>query len=77
MVKERMLRGVISMPSNIFATTGTNVSIIFLDREHNADDGYQQAIDYAIDLDVPFAYATNGIELIEKESLFYQGFFLF
>lgn len=33
-VNERMLRGVISMPSNIFATTGTNVSIIFIDREN-------------------------------------------
>ena len=33
-IKERMLRGVISMPSNIFATTGTNVSILFLDREN-------------------------------------------
>lgn len=31
-IKERMLKGVISMPSNIFATTGTNVSIIFLDK---------------------------------------------
>lgn len=31
-IKEKMLRGVISMPSNIFATTGTNVSILFLDR---------------------------------------------
>ena len=29
-----MLRGVISMPSNIFATTGTNVSILFLDCEN-------------------------------------------
>lgn len=34
LVNERMLRGVISMPSNIFATTGTNVSILFLDREN-------------------------------------------
>ena len=34
MVNERMIRGVISMPSNIFATTGTNVSILFLDREN-------------------------------------------
>ena len=32
-IKQKMLRGVISMPSNIFATTGTNVSIIFLDKE--------------------------------------------
>lgn len=30
-VEHRMLRGVISMPSNIFATTGTNVSILFID----------------------------------------------
>jgi type I restriction enzyme M protein len=28
-----MLRGVISMPSNIFATTGTNVSILFLEKD--------------------------------------------
>ncbi|MDD3417727.1 MAG: class I SAM-dependent DNA methyltransferase [Lachnospiraceae bacterium] len=35
-VGERMLRGVISMPSNIFATTGTNVSILFID-ESNKD----------------------------------------
>ncbi|MGG4343691.1 HsdM family class I SAM-dependent methyltransferase [Paenibacillus lautus] len=34
LVKERMLRGVISMPSNIFATTGTNVSILFIDCEN-------------------------------------------
>lgn len=33
-IKKRMLRGVISMPSNIFATTGTNVSILFLDKEN-------------------------------------------
>jgi type I restriction enzyme M protein len=33
-VGDRILRGVISMPSNIFATTGTNVSILFLDKEH-------------------------------------------
>ena len=32
LVDERMLRGVVSMPSNIFATTGTNVSILFIDK---------------------------------------------
>ncbi|OOF59123.1 HsdM family class I SAM-dependent methyltransferase [Rodentibacter genomosp. 2] len=32
LVENKMLAGVISMPSNIFATTGTNVSILFLDR---------------------------------------------
>ncbi|WP_421326110.1 HsdM family class I SAM-dependent methyltransferase [Aeromonas veronii] len=31
LVKHKMLAGVISMPSNIFATTGTNVSILFID----------------------------------------------
>ncbi len=34
LIKNKMLRGVISMPSNIFATTGTNVSIIFIDKEN-------------------------------------------
>lgn len=37
MVKSKMLAGVVSMPSNIFATTGTSVSIIFLDR-NNTDE---------------------------------------
>ena len=31
LVKYKMLAGVVSMPSNIFATTGTNVSILFID----------------------------------------------
>lgn len=31
MVDDKMLRGVVSMPANIFANTGTNVSILFLD----------------------------------------------
>jgi type I restriction enzyme M protein len=34
LVQERMLAGVVSMPSNIFATTGTNVSILFMDRSN-------------------------------------------
>ncbi|MCG9648775.1 type I restriction-modification system subunit M [Vibrio brasiliensis] len=31
LVDNQMLAGVVSMPSNIFATTGTNVSILFID----------------------------------------------
>ncbi|MEA4936357.1 MAG: class I SAM-dependent DNA methyltransferase [Paludibacter sp.] len=31
MIKRHILRGVVSMPSNIFASTGTNVSVLFLD----------------------------------------------
>ncbi len=32
------LKGVVSMPSNIFATTGTNVSILFLDKTADNDN---------------------------------------
>lgn len=38
LVEARMLRGVVSMPSNIFATTGTNVSILFLDKANTKGD---------------------------------------
>jgi type I restriction enzyme M protein len=37
LVKHKMLAGVVSMPSNIFATTGTNVSILFIDAINKAD----------------------------------------
>lgn len=37
LVDEKMLAGVVSMPSNIFATTGTNVSILFIDDSNNGD----------------------------------------
>lgn len=38
LVESKMLRGVISMPSNIFATTGTNVSILFIDKTNIKGD---------------------------------------
>ncbi|MCU0417561.1 MAG: type I restriction-modification system subunit M, partial [Cytophagaceae bacterium] len=38
LVEQKMLRGVISMPSNIFATTGTNVSILFIDNANKKGD---------------------------------------
>lgn len=37
LVKHKMLAGVVSMPSNIFATTGTNVSILFVDASNQGD----------------------------------------
>lgn len=37
-VEKKWLKGVISMPSNIFANTGTNVSVLFIDKA-NADGG--------------------------------------
>lgn len=37
LVENKMLAGVVSMPSNIFATTGTNVSILFIDGANKSD----------------------------------------
>lgn len=36
LVERNMLRGVVSMPSNIFASTGTNVSVLFIDMRADA-----------------------------------------
>jgi type I restriction enzyme M protein len=35
LINEKMLAGVINMPSNIFAKTGTNVTVLFIDRNNN------------------------------------------
>lgn len=37
LVNEKWLRGVVSMPSNIFATTGTNVSVLFIDKQNKGE----------------------------------------
>ena len=37
------------------------------DRKHAPADGIQQAIDYAHDLDLPFAYSTNGEKFVEHD----------
>ncbi|MFT5419919.1 MAG: type I restriction enzyme M protein [Candidatus Endobugula sp.] len=37
LIDEKMLAGVVSMPSNIFANTGTNVSILFIDKTNKED----------------------------------------
>lgn len=42
-IDEGWLRGVVSMPSNIFANTGTNVSVVFIDKANN--DGQVILID--------------------------------
>lgn len=36
-VENRIVYGVISMPSNVFANTGTNVSVVFFDNSRTAD----------------------------------------
>lgn len=37
-VDDHIIFGVVSMPSNVFATTGTNVSALFFDRTEKTDD---------------------------------------
>jgi len=38
LVEAKMLQGVVSMPGNIFATTNTNVSVLFLDKANTEGD---------------------------------------
>ncbi|MBQ6654602.1 MAG: N-6 DNA methylase [Erysipelotrichaceae bacterium] len=38
-IDNQWLKGVISMPSNIFANTGTNVSVLFIDKGNKVIDG--------------------------------------
>ena len=37
-IDDKIVYGVISMPSNVFANTGTNVSVLFFDNRRNHDD---------------------------------------
>lgn len=56
LVNEKMIAGVVSMPSNIFATTGTNVSILFLDRP-------------APDTPAPDAACRDSVVLVDASAL--------
>jgi len=56
LVDEKMIAGVVSMPSNIFATTGTNVSILFLDRP-------------APDTPAPGAACRDSVVLVDASAL--------
>ena len=38
LIDNKMLKGLVSMPSNIFATTGTNVSVLFIDKENSTGE---------------------------------------
>lgn len=38
LIDDHMLRAVVTMPNNIFSTTGTNVSILFIEKKDNCDD---------------------------------------
>lgn len=37
LIEKKWLKGVVSMPSNIFATTGTNVSVLFIDKSNKKE----------------------------------------
>lgn len=41
--------------------------------DHSAMEGYQQVLEYAEILDVPFAYSTNGTDLIEEDLILHQN----
>lgn len=41
--------------------------------DHSAMEGYQQVLEYAEILDVPFAYTTNGIDLIEEDMILHKN----
>ncbi len=40
---------------------------------HSAMEGYQQVLAYAEILDIPFAYTTNGIDLVEEDLIIHQN----
>src|ERR1700722_107778 len=63
LVDDRMLAGVISMPSNIFSTTGTNVSILFIDASNNE----QVVLIDATNLGTKIKEGKNQKTLLSKE----------
>lgn len=66
LVENKWLKGIVSMPSNIFATTGTNVSIIFIDKTNNSDDSKVVLVD-ASSLGTKVKDGKNQKTLLSKE----------
>ncbi len=67
MIDENILAGVVSMPSNIFATTGTNVSIVFVNKKMGKK---QPILVDASNLGTPVKDGKNQKTLLsEKEEL--------
>lgn len=83
LVTNKMLAGVVSMPSNIFASTGTNVSIVFIDDSNDGDvvlidasnlgekvkDGNNQKTVLSSDEEQQIVTAFNNKEVIEDLSV--------
>lgn len=66
LVDNKWLKGVVSMPSNIFATTGTNVSVIFIDKTNNSDDSKVVLVD-ASSLGTKVKDGKNQKTLLNKD----------
>lgn len=45
LIDEKWFKGCISMPSNIFANTGTNVSVLFIDKSNNDENAEIMLVD--------------------------------
>jgi len=65
-IDNKWLRGVISMPSNIFANTGTNVSVLFIDKSNK--NGEVLLID-ASKLGKKVKVGNNQKTVLSKEEL--------
>lgn len=65
-INNRWLKGVISMPSNIFANTGTNVSVLFIDKSNI--DGNVLLMD-ATNLGSRIKVGNNQKTVLSKEEL--------
>lgn len=67
-VNYHIICGVVSMPSNVFATTGTNVSVLFFDRTEKKDDDKVILID-ASKLGEEYKEGNNQKRRLRKEEV--------
>lgn len=65
-IDRKWLRGVISMPSNIFANTGTNVSVMFIDKSITNEKIY---IFDGVDLGTKIKIGKNSKTVLSSEEL--------
>ena len=66
LINDKMLKGVVSMPSNIFATTGTNVSVLFIDKTNK--DGKVLLVD-ASNLGEKIKEGENQRTVLKQEEI--------
>ena len=67
-IDKKWLRGVVSMPSNIFANTGTNVSVLFIDKSSTNENIY---ILDASELGTKIKVGKNSKTVLSDEELNY------